>query len=342
MDNTTTSTIIACLFEANCIRSVWWFLLMPITVWLVILWLVVVTLKRTSPKHPEPTPSATAGSNSPPPTLATADSAQLATLSAQVAAMALPPFWPDNPEAWFTNIESQFVMSNTTNEATKFQKVICKLPPGISDKIIHITSKPHFEPGDYTRLKEAILSSFKKSRTKRWGELVKLSCEPNLKPTEILNKMRSLTLSTNPDDCIHLQPEDFKVHFIQALPAHMQGLFSVIAKNCSIDELAQQADTFIEATPTPPHPNVSAIEQTTQSDPQPSETTQQAQPVPVVDAIARNRGRARGNYRNQSDRRNREQNRSQPQTRDNQLCYYHTRFGDQARRCSGSPCPKNF
>jgi hypothetical protein len=35
----------------------------------------------------------------------------------------VPPFWPEKPAVWFTQLEGQFALSNITQNATKFYYV---------------------------------------------------------------------------------------------------------------------------------------------------------------------------------------------------------------------------
>lgn len=320
----------------------WLSLLQASVFWPLVIWIIITKLMR-SRKQPEPTPTATATEVA---TAPTADSSQLASLSTHLTSMMLPPFWPEQPEAWFTNVESQFLMTNTADEATRFQRIICKLPPEITGKVIHITCKP-FEAGDYFKLKETILGAFTKSRTKRWQELLALSNVQNMKPSAILSKLRTLTSSTNPDECINIEENDMKLHFLRALPSHMQPLFSVISKSCTIDELAKQADTYIEHSPT--ETNIAAVElhphfAQTSSQQQPSNVGTQSNSETLWSSIAASLDAITSKIGNQGriTRNQRDQNRSQRQTASPQLCFYHKQFGDRARKCAGPPCSKNM
>ena len=321
----TFNAIFQCLFNLNCQHSASWSSLLTFVIWPTVFWIVLTKWVWRSRKKSQSTSAVNA---SEPIAEQTANS-QLASLTAHMTSSMLPPFWPDNPEAWFINVESQFNMTGITNEIAKFQKVICKLPPEITNKVMHITSKP-FQVGDYHKLKEAILGIFKKSRTRRWQEILSLSNIQNMKPTAILNQIRNLTLSTNPSDVINLQEEDLKLHFLRALPSHMQALFSVISKTCSLDELATQADTYLEHSPT--NANIAAVELQTQPvqshNPEITSDGMWDKVVTSLDAIASKVG-----YKRQSNQ--------DHFNRTAQLCFFHRRFGDSARKCAGHPCPKN-
>ena len=325
-------------FSSSFLGSLFWCIsILLIYVMLPAALLIILTKWKRSPqKNLTPATAATQIGEEP-----NADS-QLATLSTHLTSMMLPPFWPEHPEAWFTNVESQFLSAGITSESTKFQKVICKLPPEITSKVIHITCKP-FQVGDYFKLKEAILGTFTKSRAKRWQELLSLSNIQNMKPTAILSKMRTLTLSTNPNECINIQEQDLKLHFLRALPSHMQALFSVISKNCTLDDLASQADTYYEQSQI--EPNVAAVELRSQpaQSPLPHQPNQEDaanNSQGILSSIAASLDAISSKFDNKSrNRQAQPQNQRRPENA--QLCYFHKRFGDRARKCAGPPCSKN-
>jgi hypothetical protein len=42
-------------------------------------------------------------------------------------AVRLPPFWPERPDAWFSQAEAQFSLAGITNESTKFYHIVSQL-----------------------------------------------------------------------------------------------------------------------------------------------------------------------------------------------------------------------
>jgi len=40
----------------------------------------------------------------------------------------LPPFWAENPETWFVQVEAQFEIANITAEQTKFNYLAANCP----------------------------------------------------------------------------------------------------------------------------------------------------------------------------------------------------------------------
>jgi hypothetical protein len=49
-----------------------------------------------------------------------------ATTTSSVAAR-LPPFWPERPDVWFSQTDSQFAIADITSETTKFHYVVSQL-----------------------------------------------------------------------------------------------------------------------------------------------------------------------------------------------------------------------
>uniref|UniRef100_A0A6P7FJ12 Uncharacterized protein LOC114330710 isoform X1 n=1 Tax=Diabrotica virgifera virgifera TaxID=50390 RepID=A0A6P7FJ12_DIAVI len=39
----------------------------------------------------------------------------------------IPPFWPNDPEIWFLQVENQFTLANITSDATKFNYIVANL-----------------------------------------------------------------------------------------------------------------------------------------------------------------------------------------------------------------------
>jgi hypothetical protein len=44
-----------------------------------------------------------------------------------LSSVKLPPFWPNNPAAWFRSVEAQFVVKNVTSAADKYYLVLAAL-----------------------------------------------------------------------------------------------------------------------------------------------------------------------------------------------------------------------
>jgi transcription initiation factor IIF auxiliary subunit len=81
------------------------------------------------------------------------------TTSSEVARVAvrLPPFWPERPDVWFSQTDSQFAITGITSETTKFHYVISQLEQTYAAEVDDlITSPPQDQP--YTTLRSTLLT----------------------------------------------------------------------------------------------------------------------------------------------------------------------------------------
>ena len=88
------------------------------------------------------------------------DGSTEATASA-IAAVAnisiqLPPFWPSDPQVWFTQVEAHFTTRHITAQKTRFNYVIASLSHEVTTKVRDLILKP---PTDtpYAILKEQLI-----------------------------------------------------------------------------------------------------------------------------------------------------------------------------------------
>ncbi|GFT16005.1 uncharacterized protein NPIL_527151 [Nephila pilipes] len=82
-----------------------------------------------------------------------------ATASIARVSIKVPPFCRENPEIWFSQMESQFVLAEITAEITKFHHVVSALQPeelGIVGDII--LNPPAVKP--YTALRNRLCSQY--------------------------------------------------------------------------------------------------------------------------------------------------------------------------------------
>ncbi|GFT36243.1 retrovirus-related Pol polyprotein from transposon 297 [Nephila pilipes] len=83
----------------------------------------------------------------------------------------VPPFWRANPEIWFRQMESQFVLAGITAEITKFHHVVSSLQPeelGIVGDII--LNPPAVKP--YAALRDRLSSQYDESVEQRLRGLI--------------------------------------------------------------------------------------------------------------------------------------------------------------------------
>ncbi|GFX44924.1 retrovirus-related Pol polyprotein from transposon 17.6 [Trichonephila clavipes] len=154
----------------------------------------------------------------------------------------VPPFWRPNPEIWFSQMESQFVLAGITTEITTFHHVVSALQPeelGIVGDIL--LNLPAVKP--YAALRARLCSQYAESEEQRLRGLISGMQLGDRKPSRLLLEMRSLADS-------RILEELLKSLFLQRLPTHVQQILAI--SNDQLDKLAEMADGIMAvANPTP-------------------------------------------------------------------------------------------
>ncbi len=64
---------------------------------------------------------------------------------ANAFALKLPTFWPEEPEVWFSQAESQFALRGITQDATKYHYVVAALEQSTAKRIVDLLQNPPTE-----------------------------------------------------------------------------------------------------------------------------------------------------------------------------------------------------
>jgi len=120
-----------------------------------------------------------------------------ATVNAEVTAVSsnfnfqLPSFNAFNVKLWLSQVNSCLKLYNLKSEARKFSYVSSSLPVDVADKLSYLIVDP-FEEEPYKKLCEAIKKEFAVTDNARITKLLE-QCElSDMKPTQLLRKMREL------------------------------------------------------------------------------------------------------------------------------------------------------
>ncbi|GFT53397.1 retrovirus-related Pol polyprotein from transposon 297 [Nephila pilipes] len=151
------------------------------------------------------------------------------TASIAHVSIKVPPFLRANPEIWFSQMESQFVLAGITAEITKFYHVVFALQPeelGIVGDII--LNPPAVKP--CAALRNRLCSQYAESEEQRLISGMQL-CDR--KHSRLLLEMRSKADS-------RISVELLKSLFIQRLPTHVQQILAI--SDDPLDKLAEMAD----------------------------------------------------------------------------------------------------
>jgi hypothetical protein len=243
-------------------------------------------------------------------------------------AVRVPPFWPEEPEIWFAQVEGQFAISGITSDATKFNYVISQLDNKYSREVKDIIINPPVAD-KYGKLKAELIKRLTASNEKKIQQLLMHEELGDRKPSQFLRHLRSLAGVDVPDDFL-------RTIWISRLPHGIQTVLAGQPTTAVIEDLADLADRVNDLASSTPR--VAAV----------------ASDVPssVVDEIRKEVSELRRQLQNMAyDRSSRGQRRSsqRPSSRSSSrqrsssnyrkfpLCWFHSKFGEKARKCI-RPC----
>ena len=266
----------------------------------------------------------------------TGDEANTISSSSDVAPVAfaikLPPYRASDPQIWFAQIESVFTTRRISKESTRFHHVIASLSPEYAAEVRDLILAPPVE-NPYSTLKSRLIQRTQISEQKRVRLLLSEEELGDSQPTQFLRRLQRLMGEHHMDDKL------FRELFVSRLPTTAQQVLAACQESLPIDELAVMADRILTvATPATVHavqPYATKLED--------SISALQAQVTALTTAVEQlkhqqpHRGRSYSRSRQGSRSGSAHPSSPSPGATASELCFYHTRYGDQARRCR-QPC----
>lgn len=235
-----------------------------------------------------------------------------------------PPFWPEEPALWFSQLEGNFILSGIKDDDTKFYYVTSTLEHRYATEVKDIILSPP-RTNKYERLKTELIKRLSASREKEVKQLLQHEELGDRRPSQFLRHLQRLAGPTVPAEFI-------KSIWISRLPAAIQPIV-VSQKNTDILELADLADNVHEIVPsTPQVAAASASTSSTSLDLMARQIEQLSRQVMTL--TAQNR---RSRSKTRQDSRDRRQSRSQSNYKRFPICWYHHKYGSQAKWCT-KPC----
>jgi hypothetical protein len=224
----------------------------------------------------------------------------------------IPPFWKTNPALWFSQLETQFVVSGISSDTTKYHTVVGLIEARVLSEVPDLILQPQTTLL-YQTLKTRLLDRFTDSEERRLKKLLRDIDLGDRKPSTLLCEMRSLSTGAISEDVL-------KSLWLQRLPNQMQAILTVSSE--TLNKLALMADKIADATDLHEIRSVAAPTISVESLGQ-----QIATLTKQVEKLMSRRSNSRSRNR---------QHRSA--SRDNKpLCWYHFKFGNQATKCQ-PPC----
>lgn len=243
-------------------------------------------------------------------------------MESEVTAVAikLPTFWPLQAEVWFLQAEAQFAIKGITADDTKYNYLVAALDQETASRVLaQLTSPP--KDVKYATLKQALLDTYTLSEDDRATRLVNMPHLSDSLPSLLMDQMLALLGDHKP--CFL-----FKHLFLQKLPADIRIHLARLDTN-DYRQLAKEADKLFLANSS--GRAIHSVQRSQDACMQPGHGTQDHE-VCATTAWQR---------RPRQGKRDKQTNASSPppptplDTGD--LCYYHYKFGAQAKKCQ-LPC----
>ena len=233
----------------------------------------------------------------------------------------LPPYWPSDPDLWFAQVDAQFATRGITAQKTKYEYVVASLSPEFATQVRDVILRvPDTAP--YDTLKRQLIARTTIPQQRRLQQLFNSTELGDQRPTQLLRRMQQLLghEAAGTDGTL------LRELFLQRLPANVRMVLASSREANTLEELAELGDKIIAAAPTGVagvsqpsseieelRAEVSRLRETVSAFSSPRQTPSQRSPSPHRHSRLRS-----------------------PPPRPN-ICWYHARFGDRARKCT-PPC----
>ncbi|KAL5515485.1 hypothetical protein EMCRGX_G000658 [Ephydatia muelleri] len=151
----------------------------------------------------------------------------------------LPPFWPNDPEVWFAQVEAQFATRAVIAQKTRFDYVISSLNPEFAMEVRDLILNPPTEI-PYDSLEMELVKRTTASEQRKLQQLISGEELEDRKPTQLLRRMQQLLsdrLSASADAASF-----FRELFLQRPPANIRMVLASTDSTMDINKLADMAD----------------------------------------------------------------------------------------------------
>ena len=240
-----------------------------------------------------------------------------ATSTVAAVNVKLPPYWPADPQVWFAQVEAQFTTRGITSQKTKFDYIVASLSSEIATEVRDlILTLPAENPFD--TLKDQLIKRTTASEQKRLQQLLNAEDLGDRKPSQVLRRMQQLL----GDKATSIDRSFLRELFLQRLPANIRMVLASTPDTSTLEEVAQLADKIVEVAAST---TVAAVHTNTDVEQLRTEVSRLTDMVKSLTTKSKtSRGRSPSPH---------------PQS-SSTLCWYHERFGDNARKCR-PPCSKS-
>lgn len=245
-----------------------------------------------------------------------------------VKLLKIPPFWRENSSLWFIQLEAVFSESRITSDLSKFNYVVMHLDQSTLSFVADIVQDPP-QHDKYKVIKNRIIKEFSDSNETKFSKLMQQKCISQEKPSVFLREIRHLAGKQFPEDYL-------RMYFLERLPRHIRHAL-LINGGHDLSGLADLGDKIWEADKL----QVDALKtfppdfgERVNCEKRPSADEWQEM-VKEIECLKR---QVNGTRREPYSRYNNNSNTSKSEsTYYSNVCFYHRRFGRNARKCE-APC----
>lgn len=237
-------------------------------------------------------------------------------------AVRVPPFWPEEPEIWFANLEGQFCIAGITADSTKFYYVISQLDQQYSKEVKDIITSPP-ATGKYEKIKSELIRRLCASQEKKVQQLLMHEELGDRKPSQFLRHLQGLAGVKVPEDFL-------KTIWTSRLPENIQTVLAG-QPQAPLEVLADLADRVHDIVPSKPGQVASTS----------------CAPASTMESMAREIAALRKQLAELTTRQSRKHTRGRSRSRSNTrsqsnyrkfpICWYHHKHGSKASKCI-KPC----
>lgn len=252
-------------------------------------------------------------------------------MSVDRVAVRLPQFWPDDPEVWFAQVEAQFEVAGIKTDATKYFQIIRELDHKTAREVRDILTNPP-RTGKYEKLKTELINRLSISHENRKRQLLTHEELGDRTPSQFLRHLRALALGGVSDDFL-------RTMWSSRLPTQVQAIIAS-QKSASLEDIAILADQIMEVAPGPSQvasASASTFEDMFRRLEQSITSRIQNELSQQIAQLNLNGNGRRSRFHDRSRSRSRSKSRGRSQSRKPGMCWYHSIFSDNARKCT-PPC----
>lgn len=235
-------------------------------------------------------------------------------------ALKVPPFWADEPELWFAQLEGQFALGGITKDDTKYAYVLSHIETKHAKEIKDVITNPP-ATGKYETIKKALIQRLSISQEQQMWQLLEHKEMGDRRPSQFLRHLQALAHTAIPEQLL-------RTIWMGRLPSQLQAILATRTAD-NLTEVAEQADRVHEVTCRAAA--VASVQPTTTG------PTLEEQIKQLTKQVADLKGQL-NKAKKEDKKRSRSKSRPKALPReDNDICYYHRRFKENAQKCT-QPC----